>query len=269
MFYRRPRVFLSYRHQYYAQGPHAEHDAAHQAWVASFASDLASQNVDVIYDVRLRRLFEPYVADPRNAPFLGEVSILCLFAAHIFTPIITWGYVKRLRLEGAGTFLGDDFTEAGTVTEEWENACPLIDAGKLQLMLVQRQWAPGIEEFHPHLNAKLRFDFRERGIPYRDKIEILATYMHLEVEVGRPFVDLPFSEWISLYVNWCAKHDPACVGQRMDDWGCDFARSRRFLAYVEELRTKGALPSAEEGSGRHDKDHLLETPPPDRLVLDI
>jgi hypothetical protein len=53
-FYRRPRTFISYRHQYHDEEPHAEHDAAHQDWVAKLADDLATWNVDVITDVRLR-----------------------------------------------------------------------------------------------------------------------------------------------------------------------------------------------------------------------
>ena len=115
-FYRRPRVFISYRHQYYDQEPHTDHDGAHRAWVARFAEDLAAWNVDVITDVQLRRLFAPYVAHPETAPFLAEVSTLCLYVAHIFVPVITWSYVKRINIpEG---ILGNDFTQEGTVTRE-------------------------------------------------------------------------------------------------------------------------------------------------------
>ena len=205
-FYRRPRAFISYRHQYYDEAPHAEHDAAHQAWVARFADDLAAWNVDVITDVRLRRLFAPHVANPETAPFLAEVSTVCLYCAHIFVPVITWSYVKRINIPGG--ILGDDFTQEGTVTREWNNASPLIEAGMLQHMLVQRQWTMAIADLHPLLNAELRFDLRDRGMPYADKIEILAERMHMDVRVERPYVDMPFSEWISMYVRWCIESDP-------------------------------------------------------------
>jgi hypothetical protein len=139
-------------------------------------------------------------------PFLAEVSTLCLDVAHIFVPVITWSYVKRIEI--VDDVLGKDFTQAGTVTREWSNASPLIQAGKLQLMLVQRQWAPALTDLHPLLNAELRFDFRDRGMSYNDKIELLAERMHMDVQVTRPYMDLLFSEWISMYVGWCSANDP-------------------------------------------------------------
>ena len=263
-FYRRPRAFISYRHQYYAEGLHAEHDAAHQAWVAKFSDDLAAWNVDVITDVRLRQLFAPLVDRPALAPFLAEVSTLCLFVAHIFVPIITWSYVKRINV--VGDVLGEDFAQEGTVTREWNNASHLIEAGNLQLMLVQRQWAPALADLHPLLNAELRFDLRDRGIPYDEKIEILAEHMHMDARVVRPHVDLPFSEWISMYVRWCSEHDTDCRDRPIAEWHCDFDRAHRFLAHTDDMRIRGELPSAAEGTGRHDLDQLF-APPADRLDL--
>lgn len=263
-FYRRPRAFISYRHQYYDEAAHADHDAAHQAWVARFADDLAAWNVEVLSDLRLRRLFAPYMPQPDSAPFLAEVSTLCLYVAHIFVPVITWSYVKRINV--LDDLLGQDFTHEGTVTREWNNASSLIEARKLQLMLVQRQWAPGLADLHPLLNAELRFDFRERGIPYGDKIELLAERMHMDLRVAKPYVDLPFCEWISMYVRWCLENDPVCRGQPIADWGCDFGRANRFFAHIDELRSRGRLPSAAEGSGRHDLDQFAAAPP-DRLDL--
>lgn len=265
-FYRRPRVFISYRHQYYDEGPHAEHDGSHQAWVAKFAEDLRAWNVDVITDVRLRQLFAPYIAHPETAPFLAEASTICLYVAHIFTPIITWSYIKRISV--IGDVLGKEFTQEGTVTREWNNATALIEAGILQLMLVQRQWAPGIADLHPLLNAKLRFDFRDRDIPYDEKMEILAEHMHMDVQVSRPHVDLPFAEWISMYVRWCFENDPSCRDMPLSDWTCDFERANRFLQYVGSLSAHSELPSAKQGSGRHDLDHLF-SPQPDQLDLPL
>ncbi len=265
-FYRRPRVFISYRHQFYDEAPHAEHDAAHQAWVARFADDLAAWNVDVITDVRLRRLFAPYVEQPESAPFLAEASTLCLYTAHIFVPVITWSYVKRITL--VSDILGLDFTQEGTVTREWNNASPLVQAGLLQLMLVQRQWTMGLADLHPLLNAELRFDFRERGIAYSDKIELLAQRMHMDERTARPYVDLPFSEWLSMYVRWCLETDPSCRDRPMADWSCDFGRAGRFFEYAQGLRLRGELPSASEGSGRHDLDQLF-APRSDHLDIPI
>jgi hypothetical protein len=233
--------------------------------VARFSQDLAAWNVDVITDSRLRRLFEPYVAHPESTPFLAEVSTLCLYVAHIFVPVITWSYVKRINIPGG--VLGNDFTQEGTVTREWNNATPLIQAGMLQFMLVQRQWAPALADLHPMLNAELRFDLRDRGIPYADKIEILAERMHMDVRVERPYVDLPFSEWISIYVRWCLKNDPEC-SRPIADWGCKFGRATQFLQHADGLRLRSELPSAAEGIGRHDLDQL-SAPQPDRLDLPL
>ena len=264
--YRRPRVFISYRHQYYDQAPDAEHDDAHKAWVARFARDLAAWNVDVITDVRMQSLLSPYVAQPERTPFLAETSTICLYCAHIFVPVITWSYVKRIHItEG---ILGQDFTNEGTVTREWSNAASLIQAGRLQLMLVQRQWTMAIADLHPLLNAELRYDFRDRGMPYDEKIELLAEHMHMDQRVERPYFDLPFTEWISLYVRWCLDNDPSCRGRPLADWHCDFGRAGRFLAHMEGRRLRGEMPSAAEGSGRHDMDHFLK-PRPDLLDLPL
>lgn len=262
-FYRRPRVFISYRHQYYHEQADAGQDAAHQAWVAKFASDLAAWNVDVITDIRLRELFAPFIATPEKAPFLAEVSTLCLYVAHIFVPVITWSYVKRIDV--VDDVLGKDFTQEGTVTREWNNASALIRAGQLQLMLVQRQWAPALADLHPLLNAKLRYDFRDRGIPYEEKIEILTEHMHMDDQVARPYVDLPFAEWISMYVKWCLDNDPSCRDLPLAQWRCDYGRAAQFFRHVEGLRARRELPSAAEGSGRHDLDRYTSPPPPDRL----
>ena len=138
----------------------------------------------------------------------------------------------------------------------------------LQLMLVQRQWAPALADLHPMLNAELRFDLRDRGIPYDDKIEILAEHMHMDVRVDRPYVDLPFSEWISMYVRWCLKNDPECRSRPIADWGCNFGRANQFFEHADGLRFRRELPSAAEGSGRHDIDQL-SAPQPDRLDLPL
>jgi len=167
-----------------------------------------------------------------------------------------------------GGILGQDFTQEGTVTREWNNASALIEAGKLQLMLVERQWTMAFADLHPLLNAELRFDFRDQGIPYDDKIELLAERMHMDVRVVRPQVDLPFSEWISTYVRWCLENDPSGRGWPIADWKCDFGRASRFLAHIDGQHARGELPSAAEGSGRHDLDQLF-TPSPDRLDLPL
>jgi hypothetical protein len=199
-------------------------------------------------------------------PFLAEVSTLCLYVAHIFMPVITWSYVKRIEI--IEDVLGKDFTQEGTVTREWGNASPLIHAGKLQLMLAQRQWTPALADLHPLLNAELRFDFRDRGTSYDDKTELLAERMHMDVQVTRPNMDLPFSEWISMYVGWCSENDPTSRDLPIADWSCDFGRARRFVEQADGLRLRRALPSAAEGTGRHDLDQLF-APLPDQLDLPL
>ena len=76
-FMRRPRVFLSYRHEERKGFFGARYSRRHRAWVNAFAQALASWNVDVVWDDRLRNLFEPHTSvDAAELPFLAEVSTL-------------------------------------------------------------------------------------------------------------------------------------------------------------------------------------------------
>lgn len=260
-FYRRPRVFISYRHQERVGGPEDDaYNEAHQLWVRRFARDLAAWNVDVLYDVRLRDLFRPYVAtDPAFVSYLAEVSLLCAGVAHVFMPIITEGYLKRLCLPGAP----EGWSEAGTVTQEWRLGEASVDAGLMELVLVLREYRiEGLQNLHPLLTSDRAWDFRDRvAAHYVDLVELLGERLHLGWNVERPTVDLPFAEWISMYVNWCRDNESGCQSAAIESWDCDFERLGRFLAEVSTLQQNGEMPDAHQGTGRHDLDHVFSAAP--------
>ncbi|MCC7422394.1 MAG: hypothetical protein IT428_19110 [Planctomycetaceae bacterium] len=265
-FYRRPRVFISYRHQERVGRPEDDaYNEAHQIWVRRFARDLAAWNVDVLYDVRLRDLFRPWVAtDPAMVSYLAEVSLLCASVAHAFMPIITEGYLRRLCLPGAP----EGWSEPGTVTQEWRLGEASVEAGLMELVLILREFRiEGLQNLHPLLTPDRAWDFRDRvAANHADLVELLGERLHLGWNVERPTVDLPFAEWISMYVNWCRAEEPGCQSAEIESWGCDFGRLSRFLAQVETLQQEGQMPAADQGTGRHDLDHVFGAAP-DALQL--
>lgn len=217
--YRRPRVFLSYRHQertgLFASGENQKH----VAWVEAFAHALGSWNVDVIWDGRMRDLFRPHTkADPMEIPFMAEVSTLCLMSAQAFMPIVTRGYLERVSENGI----------PGVVTQEWQRAVEVTQSGKLEILGIVREWpTPGYAAPPAVLTNGNSWDFRFVDAT-RDEVELLGDKVHLVWEVNRPPVDMPFAKLISTYLKFCVEHF-GLHWPGIERWGCDFARPGVFL----------------------------------------
>ena len=276
MYTRRPRAFLSYRHEERQGGREARlYNQNHRAWVDKFVQALASWNVDVIYDSRLRAMFRQLTAvDPNNVPYLAEVSLLCAHVSQAFLPIITRGYLERV--SGVGTA---DERKQGTVTEEWDLASKCFAAKQIEWIPVIREWPiESISRPPEPISEENSWDFRFVA-PERDEVELLADQLHSAYNVERPTIDLPFDEWVPLYVKWCmlmqsiTREEGLALGvhvlktliesqtsppewPNVDRWTCEFDRPRRFLRHCFQLIKEGVFPDASEGSGRHDIDFL-------------
>jgi len=264
-FYRRPRVFISYRHEYARGTPDAaEANQSHRDWVRRFAGDLARWNIDVIFDGRLQNLFQPHVkADPEVVPFLAEVSVLCIHVAHVFITITTPAYLESICVlpDEKGIKKG-----RGTAFREWQIGIEHIQNGQCELLSIVRGGLPRGSEFvHFLFDRRIAWDFGQR-VSYDDQVELLCDRLHLGWQVERPIIDLPFVEWISAYVTWCQDDDPHRSTIEIDTWESDFQRPNRFLEHIEALRARGAMPSSVEGTGRHDLDRWRQ---PDVDVLDL
>lgn len=228
-FMRRPRVFLSYRHEEKVSGLDAEHyNASHRAWVNDFAHGLASWNVDVVWDDRLRDLFRPHSPiDPGLLPFLAEVSTLCLQVAQTFMPIITRGYLERI-LASTGT------SGYGTVTEEWSRGIAEYVAGRAELVVIVREWPiDGYSTVPAPIESKNSWDFRFVSAT-SDEVEFMGDSLHGLWNIERPPVDLPFKDLISKYLKFCVQlFDLPWPG--IERWDCDFRRPRLFLDHFSAL----------------------------------
>lgn len=259
--FRRPKAFISYRHEERRDDETAEaYNRKHRDWVLRFADALASWNVDVIHDGRLQQIFRPLTArDPNEVAFVGEVSTLCMQVSQAFLPIVTRGYLERIcELEaGSGPV-------HGTVTEEWERAVALHSERKIEIVPIIREWPIGqLIAPPPPIGEQSSWDFRFTD-PERDEVELLGDRLHIGYEVERPPVDLMFSDWIKLYVKWAMllrevrpnEHallephllkailqgpaDPPRWPQ-VDDWTCDLSRPKRFLSHCSKLRDLGVM----------------------------
>jgi hypothetical protein len=232
-FYRRPRVFLSYRHQERRPGLGGDgYNRKHREWVGAFAKALGGWNVDVIWDERLRTLFKPHTkADPEKLEFLAEVSTLCLQSAQAFVPVLTKGYLERI--------MGG---ETGTVSEEWARALDERDAGRLEIIPVVREWPiPDMPVPPLQVDRKRAWDFRFVA-PDKDEVELLADSFHLAWNIHRPPIDMSFSSLISAYLKFCV-HQFRLPWPGMETWGCNFERPRVFIDVMRKLST-GALGGA-------------------------
>jgi hypothetical protein len=240
-FHRRPRVFLSYRHEERSGMFASGYNAKHVAWVEAFAHALATWNVDVIWDGRMRDLFRPHTkADPATVPFLAEVSTLCLMSAQAFMPIVTRGYLERV-CEGG---------KAGVVTEEWRRAVEEAGAGRVEIIGVVREWpAPGYAAPPPELTAKNAWDYRFVA-PVKDEVERLADKVHLLWDVERPPLELPFAKLISVYLQYCI-HEHGLPWPGVETWPCNFVRPRVFLELMRAEQER-AGPAVHE-SARQDE----------------
>jgi hypothetical protein len=248
MFLRRPRVFLSYRHQERSGSPDADaYSALHRAWVEDFAHALGSWNVDVIWDARLWGLFRPHSSiDPSELPFLKEVSLLCVHVSQAFMPIVTKGYLERIAA-------GADEPGHGTVTEEWRLARDVSSQSQVEVVAILREWpVEGWTQLPEPLTAERCWDYRFVA-PARDEVELLGDHLHLNWRVERPSFDIPFVEWISRYLKFCAGPF-GLPWPGVERWGSNLDRPRIFLDHCASLAEAGLFPSAEEGSGRHDVD---------------
>ncbi len=261
MQFRRPKAFISYRHaERYGDDAAEEYNWKHRDWVIRFAEALASWNVDVIYDGRLRKMLSPLTAkDPNEVPFVGEVSLLCMHVSQSFLPIITRGYLERVTGLGEGTKL-----VYGTVTEEWSMAIEQHSAARIEFAPIIRQWPIGNLEVPPApITEENSWDFRYVDAE-RDEVELLGDKMHIGYDIERPPIDLQFADWIKLYLRWSmllqeldsrgqielgphllkvileTPDDPP-QWPRIDSWGSDFDRPKRFLSYCKEFREQGIL----------------------------
>lgn len=261
MQFRRPKAFISYRHQErYGDEAAEEYNRKHRDWVLRFAEALASWNVDVIHDGRLRQMLGPLTAkDPNEVPFVGEVSLLCMHVSQAFLPIITQGYLERV--SGLGERSKPVY---GTVTEEWAMAVDLHSRKRIEFAPIIRQWPIGtLEAPPPPITEANSWDFRLVDAE-RDEVELLGDKMQIGYDVERPPIDLLFVDWIKLYLKWSmllqeldanaqlelgphllkvileSPEDPP-QWPRIDRWGGDFDRPKRFLSYCAALRDEGIL----------------------------
>lgn len=261
MHYRRPKAFISYRHaERHGDEAAEEYNRKHRDWVLRFADALASWDVDVIHDGRLRKMLRPLtVKDPNEVPFVGEVSLLCMHVSQAFLPIITQGYLERVSGLGEGSK-----PVYGTVTEEWAMAIELYSAGRIEFAPIIRQWPIGMLDAPPApVTEDNSWDFRLVDAE-RDEVELLGDKMQIGYDVERPPVDLLFVDWIKLYLKWSMllqELDPSAQLElgphllkaivetpddppqwpQIDKWGSDFERPKRFLSYCATLRDEGIL----------------------------
>ena len=268
MRYRKPKAFLSYRHEERRGDAGADsYNQQHRAWVLGFAEAMAFWNVDVIYDGRLQSMFRPITrTDPNIVPFMGEVSLLCMHVSQAFVPIITRGYLERISdLSDSGDRVH------GVVTQEWDMALEFFAAGQLELVPIIREWPVGSLSHPPEpIMEENSWDYRLL-VPEREEVELLTQQLHSAYDVERPPIDLTFHDWIKLYLKWSmllqevsleegieigghllkviieSPQDPP-AWQYVDEWGCDFDRPKRFLAHCSQLRAEGAFP--ETGQSR-------------------
>ncbi|MGA7326232.1 MAG: hypothetical protein WBX25_17545 [Rhodomicrobium sp.] len=228
-FMRRPRVFISYRHEeqrglFGAQ----RYNEQHRTWVNDFARALASWNVDVVWDERLQGLFKPHCSDPAMLPFLAEVTTLCLQVTQTFMPIVTRGYVERAIAEPRSAGYG-------TVTEEWRHGVSECTMGRAGLIAIIREWPmPDYSEVPEPISQENAWDFRFVAAT-RSEVEFLCDSLHGLWEVERPLFDLPFSDWISKYLQFCVDAF-GLAWPGIERWGCNFERPRIFLEHQASLK---------------------------------
>jgi hypothetical protein len=237
-FYRRPRVFLSYRHQEKPPGLFGDgHNRKHREWIDSFAHALAAWNVDVIWDDRLREFFRPHTrVDPEKLEFLAEVSTLCLQSAQAFLPVLTAGYAERIA-GGA----------KGIVTEEWERALAEQAAGRVEITPIVREWPiPGLKAPSAEMRPDRSWDFRFVA-PEKDEVELLADSFHLAWDVERPSIDMSFKDLISNYLKFCVS-EYQLPWPGIETWGCNLDRPRIWIDFMHNMQKIGALKSS--GSDR-------------------
>jgi hypothetical protein len=242
-FMRRPRVFISYRHEERQGVPGREsYNTRHRAWVKDFANALASWNVDVIWDDRLQQLFKPHSSvDPSMLPFLAEVTTLCLQVTQTFMPILTRGYLERITAQPGG----EDY---GIVTEEWRRGIAQCRAGRAELVTIVREWPISKYPQAPTLlSGDNAWDFRFVA-PTRDEVELIGEQLHGLWEVERPEFDMSFRDWISKYLQFCVDvFDLPWPG--IEQWNCDLDRPGVFIAYQAGLMADSPV-SSDAGSQR-------------------
>jgi hypothetical protein len=197
---RRPRAFVSYRHAERTQGPDAEDfNRRHRDWVRKFAADLRGQGVDVVDDVRIRRLVDPlFNGKAETAPFVADITVAALYVCHAFIPVITPGYLERL---GYGDYKPQKSFEDGYVFEEFNGACALAQAGQQELVPVLREGAlEEIERLPLNFNRRTMFDLRAES-SYEDDLERLAERLHLGFHVEKPPVDKELRDWLQEFIS--------------------------------------------------------------------
>ncbi|HEV7691371.1 MAG TPA: toll/interleukin-1 receptor domain-containing protein, partial [Hyphomonadaceae bacterium] len=235
-FYRRPRVFLSYRHQERPPGLFGDgHNRKHREWIDRFAHALAAWNVDVIWDDRLRSLFRPHTSvDPEKLEFLAEASTLCLQSAQAFLPVLTAGYAERVA-GGAKS--------KGIVTEEWQRALAEQAAGRVEITPIVREWPiPGLKTPPAAMHPDRSWDFRFVE-PDKDEVELLADSFHLAWDIERPSIDMSFKDLISTYLKFCVT-EYRLPWPGVETWGCNLDRPRIWIDLMHNMQKAGALKSA-------------------------
>lgn len=241
-FMRRPRVFISYRHEerrgWLGARRYAER---HRAWVGAFVEALGSWNVDVVWDERLRKMFASHTrSDPSLIPFMAELSTLCLQVTQTFMPILTRGYIERI--EGASGGAG-----YGTVSEEWRNGIEAHAAGRAEVIAIVREWPiPGCTRPPAPIVPDKAWDYRFVE-PTGNEAELLGDVLQGLWSVERPQFDMAFGDWIRLYTEHCVK-ELRLPWPDLEHWGCDFDRPRRFIQRMEE---QAADRAADPEAGSH------------------
>lgn len=242
-FMRRPRAFISYRHQEGQDRIRADdYNAQHRTWVNNFAQALASWNIDVVWDERLQQLFKPHSAvDPSMIPFLAEVTTLCLQVTQTFMPILTRGYLERaLATPGGAAY--------GTVTEEWRQGAVECVAGRAEIVTIVREWPiPDSPRLPAPIANDNAWDFRFVAAG-RDEVEFLGDTLHGLWDVERPQFDMPFRDWISKYLHFCVNVF-GLPWPGVELWDCNFDRPRIFITHQTGVLARNP-PPPDAGSQR-------------------
>jgi hypothetical protein len=198
-FQRIPRVFMSYRHREFADGPDAEaRNRRHVAFVEQLAADLRNWGVEVVYDGRIRRMVQPLLTTPaEQVPIVADLTVASIAVCHAFMPILTPGYIERLGFAG---YEQQSSAEDGYVLEEWQIGMTQVVNGKQDYIPVVRAGDIAAYQRLPLGVAGRAFDLRD-GVDYEDTVERIADTLHLGWTVEKPPLDMSLKSWLEEFIR--------------------------------------------------------------------
>lgn len=242
---RRPRVFLSYRHQESADDP--EVNRAHRAWVHQLAADLEAAGVDVLWDEHVRACLAPYCAiDPNEAPVCQEISRSLTRICDAFAPIVTPAYLERI---GVSDGMRTTSFAYGAVLDEWQGAAWLARHGALTVLPIIRSGQAqelNLAPIAPFFQGPF-LDFRgaARSV-YEARLGQLVERLRQLDPAGNPYPAIALQDWCDAYVAWARVAFPDRAAAPVDIWASDTSASQEFLdALAAEARAAGADSSGE------------------------